>query len=165
MLGAAARAGVPAATLAWQAPGEPAVRSLLLVLEQGAEGWRLLDERVAEIAPKARRSDQFEEGPLFALVGADGRPLAVGWLAVPDALHGPVEDADGTMRCIAHPLERKVLAVRLPLPTGATELRLLRAAEHAPDSVDELVAALSARPSDAGLELESRFVLASEPRP
>lgn len=156
-----AEASSASATLTWEAEGpRDSGLSLLLVLESDAQGWSLLDARTAPVAAKVARSGAPDSGPLFALVDSEGRPLAAGRLRVPSRIHGPRLDEKGEVRCVALPLERATIAVRLPLPEGAWELRLLEAEDFAPTAGDALAAALSARPADAGLRQVANFPLA-----
>ena len=160
------RAGSQAGTLLWAEAGtEAAAESLLLVLERRDGAWRLVQASTAPVAAKPRLGTTGGPGPVLAVLDEEGRPLAAARLRVPEAVHGPILDDEGVVRCIAHPDENPVVAVRLPLVRPAAGLALYRAAEHAPAGGEELARALAARPSDAGLELLASFALEPGGRP
>jgi len=151
-------AGSPSATLTWEAEGSRSAEvALLLVLELGPEGPRLLDARTAPVRAKVRRDREEDQGPIFALLDRGGRPLAVGRLRVPSRLHGPVLDEAGEVRCVSVPLDQVVVAVRVPMPAGATRFQIFEAADFSPSTGQELAAALGARPADAGLHRLASF--------
>lgn len=160
---ASAFAGSPAGTLLWTREAAPARESLLLVLQGGPRGWSLLDARRAAVPAKPRRGRDDGRGPVLALLDARGEPLAVLRLELPAALHGPVLDEEGRLRCVAVAEESPVLAVRLPHVEGAAALELFAPAAHAPREAPALVRALAARPEDSGLERLARFELGGRP--